>query len=83
MALVIYTKFTFAQQFNLSSPPIDEKLSIGLKYNRIFPKDGDELSTLSGVYKLYGIFPLKNNWQINAEIPSRNILWFFYKRRFA
>ena len=75
MALVSFTEFTHAQHFNLSSPPIDEKLSVGLKYNRIFLKDADELSALSGVYKLYGIFPLKNNWQINAEIPLVVAKW--------
>jgi hypothetical protein len=63
------TTLTLAQHFNLSSPPIDEKFSIGMKYNRVLIKEESYLTSLSGIYKFYGIFPLKNNWQIHAEIP--------------
>lgn len=67
--------FTFAQNFNLSSPPIDEKMSVGMKYNRVLLKEYDDFSSLSGIYKFYGYFPLKNNWQINAEIPLVVLTW--------
>jgi hypothetical protein len=67
--------FTFAQNFNLSAPPIDHKMSVGMKYNRVLFKDETDLSSLSGIYKFYGYFPLKNNWQINAEIPLVVVNW--------
>jgi len=67
--IVSSTHFTVAQNFNLSSPPIDHKIAIGLKYNRVLFKGETDLSSFSGIYKFYGYFPLKNNWQINAEIP--------------
>lgn len=61
-----------AQQFNMSPAPIDGKMSIGLKVNKPFFKTmeyGEEYSGTSGVYKIYVYLPLKNNWQINAEVP--------------
>jgi hypothetical protein len=47
----------------------EDKISVGLKVNRPFLKDSDGYSNLSGVYKIYGYFSLKNNWLISAEIP--------------
>lgn len=61
-----------AQQFNMSPSPFDGKMTIGLKVNKPFFKKseyGDDYSGSSGVYKVYGYVPLKNNWQINAEVP--------------
>ena len=61
-----------AQQFNMSPDPVDTRMSIGLKVKKPLYKNseyGDNPSSLSGVYKLYGYFPLKKNWQINAEVP--------------
>ena len=61
-----------AQQFNMSPDPVDTRMSIGLKVKKPFYKNSeysDNPSGLSGVYKLYGNFPLKKNWQINAEVP--------------
>jgi hypothetical protein len=66
---------TFAQNFNLSSTPLDEKMSVGLKINIPFFKESGDLSSLSGVYKFYGYFPLKNNWQINTEVPLVVSAW--------
>lgn len=62
----------FAQQFNMSTVPVDTRMSIGLKVNKPFFKNSeydDNPSGLSGVYKFYGSFPLKKNWQFNAEVP--------------
>jgi hypothetical protein len=61
-----------AQQFNMSPVPVDEKLSVGLRVNKPFFKKseyGENPSGISGVYKLYGYFPLKKSWQVNTEIP--------------
>lgn len=72
MAVLLSLQVVKAQQFNLSPGPVDGKMSIGLKVSKPFFKKteyGDEFSSTSGVYKVYGYFPLKNNWQINTEIP--------------
>lgn len=75
LVLTNLMNFTLAQNFNLSSPPINEKISFGMKYNRVLLKDDTDLSSLSGIYKFYGYIPLKNNWQINAEIPLVVLTW--------
>jgi len=70
--VLVTSQISKGQQFNMSPGPVDEKLSIGLKVNKPFFKKseyGDNPSGTSGVYKLYGYFPLKKNWQINAEVP--------------
>lgn len=72
MVALVSVQEVMAQQFNMSPPPIDGKMSIGLKVNKPFFKKteyGDEYSGASGVYMVYGYFPLKNSWQINAEVP--------------
>ncbi len=69
---LVSSKITRGQHFNMSPVPVDEKMSIGLKVNKPFFKKseyGYNPRDVSGVYKIYGFFPLKNNWQINAEIP--------------
>ncbi len=72
--LIALTSFKgiHAQQFNMSPAPINGKMSIGLKVNKpVFKKSeyDDIFSGVSGIYKIYGYFPLKNNWQINTEVP--------------
>jgi hypothetical protein len=69
---MIFSEGIHAQQFNLSPAPFDGKMSIGLKVNKpIFKKTeyGNYYSGASGIYKVYGYFTLKNNWQINTEVP--------------
>jgi len=61
-----------AQQFNMLPAPVDKNISIGLKVNKPFFKKTEYYENpggASGVYKFYGYFPLKKNWQINTEIP--------------
>ncbi len=72
LVALVSVQGVMAQHFNMSPAPFDGEMSIGLKVNKPFFKKteyGEDYSSASGVYKVYGYFPLKNNWQINAEVP--------------
>lgn len=59
------------QSFNLLSQGNSKNL-IGLKvHNPLFKSDEtyDQMSGLSGAYTIYGLFNLKNKWNIYSELP--------------
>ncbi|MFO7257846.1 MAG: hypothetical protein DIU61_009135 [Bacteroidota bacterium] len=59
-------------QFIDMSPIPDSTGIVGLKYSRASYKTDffyDGPSGGSAVYKLYGMFPLRNGWTFNAELP--------------
>jgi len=61
----------YCQYFNLEPQGNPQKL-IGLKINNPLFKsmdNGYQVSSLSGIYTVYGLFNLKNNWSIYSEIP--------------
>ncbi|MDV3310743.1 MAG: hypothetical protein LOY03_18200 [Cyclobacteriaceae bacterium] len=60
-------------QFIDMSPVPDTAAIVGMKISRAsFRPDawyGENPSAASGIYKLYGQFPIKDGWYINAELP--------------
>lgn len=61
----------FAQAVDMSPVP-DTTSILGLKYSRASYKTtwfGEGPSGASGVYHLYGRFPMKNDWHFNADLP--------------
>jgi hypothetical protein len=68
---MLFTSCAYAQVIDMS--PIPDSIGVvGLKYSRASYKTGffyDGPSGSSAVYKLYGMFPMKNGWMFNAELP--------------
>jgi hypothetical protein len=61
-----------AQFINMSPVPMDSAAYVGLKYSGAMYKAsafGENPDGASGVYKMYGVFPLNSRLHLNAEIP--------------
>jgi len=68
---VFFTGTANAQFIDMSPLP-DSSGIAGLKYSHASYKEnwyGENPSGASGVYKFYGVFPIKRDWYFNAEIP--------------
>ncbi len=68
----VFFTITAHAQFVDMSPVPDSVGFAGLKYSHASFKDtgfGEGPSGASGVYKIYGAFPMKEDWSFYAEIP--------------
>jgi hypothetical protein len=72
LCAMLVLSHSYAQFVDMSPVPVTTS-TIGLKYSNSSYHDDtwfDEgPSGGSGVFKLYGMFPMKNGWSFNAELP--------------